>query len=96
MRLSEITEDFDIDAHKYKPTLGVGQEMFSFNPQNGSIVPVTIKQRNFMGKEYKVVYAGDPPHSGNGGIWAANADELFNTKEEAAKAMFKDKLTGKR
>lgn len=86
MKLSEITEGYS-----------VGSQAFAFNPaRRTEIVPVHISQKNFMGKEFKVVYLGMPQFSGNGGIWAANTKELYKTKEEAEKVLFKDKLTGKR
>lgn len=100
MKINEITEVHNFDDYKYKRSLSVGQEMFSFHPSRGNapselaIVPVIIAQRRFMGKDYKVEWAGSPPHSGNGGIWAADLEELFDTREEAEKAMFMNKLKG--
>lgn len=85
MRLDELTRYI------------VGSKAYAFNPvRRDQVVPVTITQMNYMGKEFKVSYVGSPPHSGNGGIWAANAEDLFKTREEAEKVMFKAKLQGKR
>ena len=84
MRIQDITEGYH-----------VGQEFFAFRPASRAIVTVTIAAMNYMGQQFKVVYAGNPAGSGNGGIWAANADDLYSTEEEAKKQKFKDKLSGK-
>lgn len=97
MKIREVTEAFDYEEYKRNLGYVVGSKAFAFNPvRSDQIVSVTITQMNFMGKEFKVVFSGNPPNAGNGWISAANTDDLYKTKEEAEKVMFKDKLKGRR
>lgn len=97
MKINDIVEAFNYAEYKSKLGYIVGSDAFAFNPaRSDEIVPVQVTQMNFMGKDFKVVYPGNPPNSGNGGQWAADTEDLYKTREEAAKAMFKDKLKGKR
>ena len=97
MKINDIVEAFDHEEYKRNLGYVVGSDAFAFNPvRSDEIVPVQVTQMNYMGKEFKVEYLGNPPNSGNGGSWAADTEDLYKTEEHAKKDMFTDKLKGKR
>ena len=89
MRLNEITFDWKDRIHD------TGDILYARNPQSHKIVQVTVTDGNFMGRQYQVTYGGDPGGGGNGGMWAANNEDLFKTREAAESAMFLKQLARK-
>ncbi len=88
MRLHEIR---DPDRWK-RYTRNDGDIAFAENPVNHKIQPVKITGGPFMGKMYKVEYAGDPNIEGGYGMWAEDDTGIWDTKEEGEIAQFNKKL----
>jgi len=75
----------------------VGDIVYARNPQTHKIVQVVIRDggSSYMDFQYKVEYRGDPIGYGNGGLWGANNEDLYKTKEEGEIAQFNKKLGNK-
>ena len=89
MRLHEIR---DPDRWK-RYTRNTGDKAYAENPVNHQIQPVKIGDRHdYFGKMYQVIYDGDPDVEGGYGMWAADDNEVWDSKEEGERAIFKRKL----
>jgi hypothetical protein len=92
MRLYELTEDFDLAAWKASLPPGEGEIAYAIHLGRVEEVAVNGKSNSFGGThEVTITSAGG--HQGL--LYPTYGVDLFNTKEEAQKALFKDKLAGK-
>lgn len=93
MRLFELTEDFDLAAWKAKLPPGEGEIAYVIHLNKVEEVAVLGKSDSFAGT-HEVMISSEGGHRGL--LYPTFGKDLFNTEEEAKKALFKNKLTGKR
>ena len=93
MRLFELTEDFDLAA--WKASLPPGEGEIAYVIHLGRVEEVAVQGKsNSFGGTHEVIITSEGGHQGL--LYPTYGEDLFNTKEEAQKALFKNKLAGKK